>query len=414
MRIFASLAVRDFRLLWIGTAFGHIGYWAYLVAVGWLAWEMSGSGTFVGLVSAVGGLPGLVLLLPGGVAADRYGRRGIVIWSNGVTFVAAAALAILYSSGALSEGLLVLLVLLVSSASTLNLPARQALGPQLAGPGLLANAVALNAIGFNASRVLGPAVAGALIWATGIGGAFYFIASCFAAATGLTAFVGPEPARDGSARDRSVVENFLEGLRYVAREPVVRGCIVVAIIQNLFSLTYTQLMPLFAAEVFAVGGSGMGVLLSAAGFGSLLGALGSAVLSAFPYKGRVVFATGVAQGVLLVGFAQTAWFPVALLVLVAVGCAQALTLITTQMVLNLATPDELRGRAMAVYMMTWSIAPLSALPAGWAADQIGAPATLTLCGVLLVAGLLVAAVRVPHVRGFEDAKYAEGNRAPAH
>ena len=413
MRILASLAVRDFRLLWLGTSFGHVGYWAYLVAVGWLAWEMSGSGTFVGVVSAVGGLPGLALMLPGGVAADRYGRRGMVIWSNAVTFVAMAALAVLFTSGSLSEGMLLLLVLLISSASTLNLPARQALGPQLAGPGLLANAVALNAIGFNASRVIGPAVAGGLMWATGIGGAFYFIAACLAVATGLTMLVGPEPPRAASARRRSVVENFLDGVRYVAHEPVVRGCIIIAIIQNLFSLTYSQLMPLFAAQVFAVGGSGMGALLSAAGIGSLVGALGSAVLSVFPHKGRVVFTTGVLLGALLVGFALVSWFPLALVILVAVGCTQALSLITTQMVLNLATPDELRGRAMAVYMMTWSIAPLSALPAGWAADQIGAPLTLTICGALLVAGLLVAAALVPHVRDFEDGQYTEGNRDSA-
>jgi MFS family permease len=206
------------------------------------------------------------------------------------------------------------------------------------------------------------------------------------------------------------VDNFLDGLRYVAREPVVRGCIVIAIVQNLFSLTYTQLMPLFAAEIFAVGGAGMGALLSAAGIGSLVGALGSAVLSVSQRKGWVVFGTGVALGGLLAAFGQTTAFPLALVLLVAIGCTQALTMITNQMVLNLATPDELRGRAMAVYMMTWSISPLAALPAGWAADQFGVAATETACGLLLVAGILLASALLRPVREFEDTQYEQGKR----
>jgi MFS family permease len=399
---FASLQVPDFRFLWLGMAFGHVGFWMQFVAQGWLAYDLTGSATFLGLVSAAGGVPGILLMLPAGVIADRFARRGLLIWTNAAMAVCALALALALWVGVLEPWLLLVIVVVNASASAVNLPARQSLGPQLVGPALVSNAIALMAVSFNVSRWLGPALAGALIVAVGTVGAFAAQVVCLMLATAFTIAVGQEPPRDPLARSRSVGRSLVDGIQYVWHEPIVRGTVVIALLHNGLGLLYAQLMPVFAGEVFHIGAGGLGALMSSVGVGATAGAIAASFLSAYPRKGVAAFVTGVGCSVAMLVFAIVPWPLVAMAALVVLGGLQVLSMTATQMILNLTTPDEYRGRAMSVYMLTWNAAPLSALPAGWIADRVGAPLTIGGSAVITLIGFLTAAMLLGGVRRFHD------------
>lgn len=412
----ASLAVRQFRYLLFGTAAGHLGFWVGLVAQGWLAYELTKSATFLGLVSAISALPGLVLMLAAGVLADRWDRRTMLLYSNLTMALAALALTAVVASGVIQPWHLVVLVFVMACAAALNLPARQSLGPELVGPSLISNAVALNSVSFNLTRLLGPAVAGVLMAGVGPVGCFLAQTGLLLLATGLTAPLANDSDRGSPSQDRSMGQNFFDGLQHVWEEPVVRGTVIIAALQNMFGMVYSQLLPVFAGSVLmamddpghAIGGAGLGALMTALGVGATVGSFGTTGISGHPRKGAIMFATGLAYGFVIIAFAATTWLPLALAALAVLGGLQAVSMIMNQTILNLATSDEYRGRAMSVFMVTWSTSLLVALPAGWATDHIGAPITVGVTGLLTVATLAWAAVALPRVRRFRDEDYVAG------
>lgn len=400
---FASLEDQGFRSLWLGTAFGHLGFWMQIVAQGWLAYELTASATFLGLVAAAGGMPGMLFMLPAGVIADRWPRRGVLIWTNFAMAVAALALAMLLWLDRLEAWMLPVVVFANATASAINLPARQSLGPQLVGPALVANSVALMALSFNASRWLGPAIAGALIAVGGAGAAFAVQAGCMVIATILTIAIRAEPSRGDHPRSRSLRQDLLEGLRYTWRGSVVRATVLVSVLHNALGAVYHHLMPVFAgAQVFNIGAPGLGALMASVGVGATVGAVVASVLSAYPAKGRAAFATAVGSGLAMVvfGVSPSPWLAMAALVII--GCLQTLSMTANQMILNLATPDDFRGRAMSIFMLTWNVAPLSALPAGWIADRVGAPLTVTVAGLVTVSAFVAAGIAMVGLRRFRD------------
>ncbi len=404
---FAALRVRQFSYLWAGTFVGQTAFWLQVVAQGWLAYELTGSAAFLGLVSAAAALPGFLLMLPAGALADRWDRRTILLYTNATATVAALVLSIVVAASLVEPWHLVVLAGVIGCAQALNLPARQSLGPELVGPRLVSNAVALFAVSFNCSRVLGPAIAGALIPLVGLGGCFVLQTVVLAVATLLTLPVRADGPGRGTAR-RSGIDDVLDGLRFLAIQPVLRSCTLVAALQNLFGMAYSQLMPIFAGDVLAVGAAGLGALLSAVGVGSIVGAFVSAVLSAHPRKGIIMFVTSFAFAGTILAFAASRSLPAAVASLVLLGATAAVTQIACQTILNLALPGEFRGRVMSVFMMTWSIPPLAALPLGWIADRIGAPLTVGGTGVLLLIVTAVGALALKELWRFRDADYERG------
>jgi MFS family permease len=184
--------------------------------------------------------------------------------------------------------------------------------------------------------------------------------------------------------------------------PTITGLMAVAAVPILLGMTYMQLMPVFARDVLAVGPSGMGLLMSAVGAGSMVGAFISAALSDHPRKGLLLIASGLVLGGALCVFAVSQWLPLSLAALAIIGLAQALTMALDQTLLNLVTPNEYRGRMMSMYMMTWNFEPIVFLPAGWLTDQAGAPLTTVLAGVGVVASMLLIGARLKEIRNFQD------------
>jgi predicted MFS family arabinose efflux permease len=199
------------------------------------------------------------------------------------------------------------------------------------------------------------------------------------------------------------LENLVDGLRYTWQEPIVRATVIVSVLHNALGAAYHHLMPVFAGEhVFNIGAPGLGALMASVGIGATVGAFAASVLSGHPRKGVAGLATALGAGMGMVAFALMPWPPAAMAALVVVGCLQTLSMTAIQMILNIVTPDEYRGRAMSVYMLTWNAAPLAALPAGWAADHVGAPLTVAGSGLLTIGAFLFASVALAGLRLFRD------------
>jgi MFS family permease len=267
---------------------------------------------------------------------------------------------------------------------------------------MLSNAVALGSLSFNLSRVLGPAAAGVLIAGFGLHGCFLVQTVLMLVASLLTGLIRSGGDRSFASRRQSSLRNFTAGIQQVRLDPVLRGCVIVAVLQNLFGLTYSHLMPVFAEDVLSVGASGLGVLMTAVGLGSTAGAVAATALSTHRRKGFVLFATAVGYGLAIVAFSSTTWMPLALTALIALGASQAITQIATQTVLNLAVGNEYRGRVNSLFITTWSIGPAVALAAGWSADHVGAPLTVGACGLLTVISMLGAAAWLTELRRFAE------------
>jgi predicted MFS family arabinose efflux permease len=182
----------------------------------------------------------------------------------------------------------------------------------------------------------------------------------------------------------------------------VRAVFLTATVPILVGSVYAQFMPVFARDVLEVGPSGMGALMSAIGVGSLIGSFALAALSNYPRKGLIMVATGIASGISLTIFALSESFGLSLVALAATGLSLVVCLALGQTLLNLIVPDEYRGRVLSIWSLIWSLEAVIVLPAGWLADQAGAPVTVTICGLVVLVYFLIVASRRGQVRDYRQ------------
>jgi MFS family permease len=420
---FGAFSVRDFSYLWWGSFASQVGMWVQQVAVGWLAYDLTGSATFLGVVVAARSLSSVSLTLPAGVFADRWDRRRIILLSQVMILACAVVVAWLVASGAIEPWHLAVLSFVSGAAHSLNMPARQSLAPELVGRHQIANAVALNSISFNISRVLGPSIAGVLVWVAAVfsssAGAddlalrqnlslcFEVQAVLMLVAVLCTMGMHSSGSRSGQPHG-SLWGNLVDGLRYVGTTPTVRAVFLLASVPILIGNVYSQFMPVFARDVLNVGPSGMGALMSAIGVGSMIGAFALATFSSYPRKGILMVGAGLGSGVSLTAFSQSQNFNISLVTLAATGFSLVVCLAMGQTLLNLTVPDEYRGRVMSIWSMIWSLEAVTVLPAGWLADHAGAPFTVLICGILVLVYFVVLASRPGRVRDYRDGVMGPG------
>lgn len=401
---FTAMAVADYRNLIASNFASQIGQWVQQVAQGWLAYQLTGSATFLGAVATARSIPSFFVTLPGGVLADRWDRRQIILVSQLTMALNALVLAGLVVTNRIEPWHLLVSAAVGGTTMAINMPARQSLAPELAGPERIANAVALNAISFNFSRILGPSIAGFLLAVWGIGPCYMTQAGSLVVAMLWTSRIGADGAHhgEGEAVRGSIWANLVEGLVYIRSSPILMGVMAVAIIPIYLETTYQQLLPVFADDVLNVGATGLAQMVTAIGVGSMIGGFVMAALSNHPRKGMVMIGIGAISGVTLAAFAVSTWMPLTLTLLAITGLTQSVTMTMGQTMANLIIPNEFRGRVMSVYLMLWSSSPLAMLLAGWATDQFGAPITVFVSGLLVIAFFVVAGLRRSVVRDFRE------------
>jgi MFS family permease len=402
---FRSLRVRNYRLFASGQVVSLSGTWAQRVAQDWLVLRLShNSGSALGLVTALQFLPVLLFGLYGGLLADRYDKRRLLVGAQAAMGLLALALGLLDLTHTVALWHVYALAFALGLASVVDTPTRQAFVSEMVGQQDLPNAVSLNSATFNASRIIGPAIAGLAIarWGTGVvflGNA----ASYVAVIAGLLRMRPSELHRSPvSGRREGQVR---EGVRYVLERRRLAVPILLVFMVGTFGLNFQITLALVAKLVFHRGASQFGLLTSAFAFGSLLGALASARRSSPTARAMVLAALGFGVLEVVVGLAPT--FLSMMVLLVPTG-ALVLTFTTTANALvQLGAEPAVRGRVMAIYVLVFlGGTPAGAPLIGVVAEHLGPRASLTFGGVVVavsavVAGLLLAGpgpVRLASVR----------------
>jgi MFS family permease len=365
-------AYPTFRLLLLGTLATNSAFWMYQVAVGWLALQMLNSPLFVGLTGFAGGIPILILSLPAGVIIDRFDRRRVLLLAQLGVMVVAAIFAILVATERVSPWSILALVATYGAIMAFIFPTRTTIVTTLVAREHLANAVALNAAGQNATRVIGPALAGVLIALVGLAGTFAVAALLQILALAASARL---PARSdlGSTRAALNWTSLTVGLRIVAEDAFLVRIMLLALATNILVMPYLNLMPVFARDELGVGSSGLGLLLASAGLGTVGGALWVAHAHHLGTRAGAQTVTAALFSALVLVFAMTTIFPVAVLVLFVAGWMSAAFLALSQTAMQLRVDDAVRGRVVSIYLLTWGMLPIGQLGVGAVADQAGSP-----------------------------------------
>ncbi|MGH2618512.1 MAG: MFS transporter [Thermomicrobiales bacterium] len=383
-----------FQLLLLGTLATNSAFWMYQVAVGWLALQLMDSPLFVGLTGFAGGIPLLVFSLPAGMIIDRFDRRLVLLASQSGVMMLAAAFAILVGTNTIAPWSMLVLVFSSGTVMAFIFPTRTTIVTSLVSRDDLANAVALNAAGQNATRVIGPALAGVLIALIGTAGTFAVAAMlqilALAATSRLPARSGPAPARGAKGW-----AGLTLGLRIVAHDRFLLRLILLSLATNILVMPYINLMPVFARDKLHVGSSGLGLLLASTGLGTVVGALWVAHSRRLGDWTGAHTVTGAAFAVLIVAFAMTPTVLLVVLLLFAAGVLSAAFLALTQTALQMRVDDEVRGRVLSVYLLTWGMLPIGQLGVGALADRIGASLAMAAACTLALAAIGVIAWRHP-------------------
>ena len=396
-----SLRLRNYRLYFFGQLISLIGSWMQTTAQQWLVYQLTGSELSLGAVTFASFIPVLVLSLGMGVIVDRVERRRLLVITQTLFMITAAALAVLTLTGVIEYWHIILLALLTGFGNALDMPARQAFNIDLVERDDVLNAIALNSSVFNGARIIGPAIGGAVVAAVGAGPAFGLNAVSFLAVIGALLMMRLPPFTPPERRGTGWHE-LRQGLAYLVHNRTVLGLVSMVAAFNLVGFPYVVLLPVFAAEVLGTGAAGLGELLAAQGVGALVGALGLAFLGDRQAKGPMILANRamLPVAILLVGLSKTP--SISMLGLALGGYAQINQLAMTNTLIQLAVPDELRGRVVSTY--TWALGgfwPLGSLLTGWMAERMGsADAVLALAGISALIALAGRAI-FPEVRQME-------------
>lgn len=419
---FRALRHRNYRLWFFGQGLSLIGSWMQMMAQQVLVYRLTGSAAALGVISAIGLIPLAPLSLWGGSIADRIPKRTVIFIAQVIMMAQAFLLAALAWTGAVRTWHVYALAVVLAAAQAVDLPARQAFTVELVeGRGDLANAIALNSAMLNGGRALGPALAGALVAALGEGPAFLLNGLSFAAVLISLAMMRDLPPPHTSGQRTSLSSHMAEGLRHIMSQRMMVVLISLVAVSAFLSMPYNTLMPVFASKVLgnsaqpivqflcngpqplmrcrAPDALPLGMLLTTVGFGALAGALWVASLPDQARRGRWLTAGNLAFPLLLLGFAISRSFAFSLLLLFGVGFSFVTQNALANTLLQVITPDEMRGRVMSVYALSFqAFMRLGGLQAGLLADGIGAPLAVGIGAAVSLAYSVFVAVRFPRVR----------------
>ncbi len=377
---FRSLNNRDFRVYSWGQVISLSGTWMQSVALSWLVYKITGSAVALGMVTFAGSLPLLLLTYPGGIIADRFDRKRILVISQILAMIEATVLTVLTFSGLINVTWLVILALIRGSITAIELPARQSFVPDMVGKGELTNAIGINSAIWNTSRTIGPALAGLFIGIFGETICFGLNALSYVAALITLSMITVKPREDvvkpganGDSEDSNL------SVWSVLLNPKVRTVLFLSAATSLFGFQYGVLLPVVVDKVLGGDASTLGFISAAAGIGALVGSLALANRG----NSRILRpGIGLACLCLSVAIALIAFSKLLIISVVAVALAGAsisVQLSGGNSLVQSSVSESYRGRVMGLYStFMLGFAPLAAMLAGWLAELIGVSYTLYL------------------------------------
>jgi MFS family permease len=389
-RTFSSLKHRDFLILWGGTVVSHSGDWMDQIALNWLVLVISNSPLSLGLVNLCRAIPVLICTPLGGVAADHWERRRILMVTQSISMVLAFVLGVLVTTQRVTLWEIYIIAALRGTVMSFNMPARQSMLSDLVPRKDLPNAVALNMATNHLTRVLGPSLGGVLIALLGIDWLFYLNGISFLAILYTLCLL-----RDvGTHRtDASHWQELKDGFQYIRRNRLLRYLVMLALVPMFFGQPYLTMLAVFARSVLKIGPMGLGLLTSVASLGAITGALVVAGRGRGPQI-RLMVGGIIVFGVSLMLFAFSRWLIPSLLFLFVTGGAGVFYNSTNNAMIQMSVEDSYRGRVLSMLFINRGLVPLGTAFTGFLAEKFGAPMAVGfMAAMLIVLGVIAMLTR---------------------
>ena len=392
---------KHYRFLWLSSLFGFTGMQMQQVARALLAWELTESFGAVGLISLSFGLPMLCFSLVGGSLADRFEKRNLTLISQGATGLFAVINALMLVTDTITIEWLFVLGLGGGTAMALGMPARTPMMAQVVGPQNVMSAMAMSNAAMNATRLFGPAVAGAMVGLWNLESVYFLQAALYVIACGVLLFVPTGLGKDDAAtaaKRGSMFREIANGLSYVARDRRLRQLNLAMLVVSFFAMPYVMLLAGFVHEDLKRGDFEFGILQSISGVGALVGSIGVATMTQYERKPFLQWIAGIIGGLGLVGLAlgsNSFGYAGAAIAILVLGLAlTAYQTLNSTLIMDAAKP-EFYGRVMSINMLSFSAMPLMAFPLGELADSVGATNLFIAQGAVVVGCMMLFSVLNP-------------------
>lgn len=395
---YASLRIPVYRVLFIIGAFGFVATQSQAIARGWLANELSASNTGLGGVFMAFGVPMLVATPMGGVAADRYSKRTILVLTNVLLTLSALWIALAVSFDFVEYWMLLATSAMQATAFSFLVPSRMALTGEVVGRDLISNAIVLGQMSMNSARIIGPAIAGMFIGIAWIGTAGVYYFSAVLSGTAMLGCFRLPPGHPREEAGTTARSEFADSLRYVWQRRHVANLLLVSFVAVMVGFPFVAFLPRYATEILDVGSSGYGFLAAASAVGAVLVSMFIAGRSAGSAAWRIQAVSGVLFGAMLVALAVAPGYAAAVVAIAAVGAASAGFQAMNNSIVLAMSDLEYHGRVQSLMMLSFSGFGMAALPLGALADAIGLRETLAIMGTAVIAAMVVFFAASRHTR----------------
>jgi MFS family permease len=394
---FRALRHRNFRLFFVGQLISLIGTWMQMVAQAWLVLKLTNSSLMLGVVSFAGYMPIVIVALFAGVVVDHVDRRRLIIGAQTLLMLSAFALGFLTWSGVVTVYYVVALAALNGFVSSFDMPGRQAFVVEMVGREDLSNAIAMNSMIFNGARMIGPAVAGLSIGLIGVTGCFMLNGVSYLAVI-WSLFEMELPRRERREFGSQMMRQVRLGLAYVWQHRPTLWLLVLVAINMGIGMQYSVLLPVFARDLLRVGAHGYGFLMAAQGLGAVVSAIVMNSRSSAPKVLRQNLVSGIfCMAIATAGFGVSTRMSFSLLAQFFIGVGLMNHMVTTNTLLQMFVSDELRGRVMSIYTLSFiGTAPLGSLAVGYIGEHLSPRSAVMFCAAfsLLCGGLLLTKLKL--------------------
>jgi MFS family permease len=363
------------------------------MVVAWLALEMTGSTMWMGLTNGLPTASIVAFSLLGGVLADRTNRRTLLMWSRITLAALSFLMALLVTLGLIEIWQLIILVILAGGLNSLDLTVSRALVFDIVGKQKILSASSMNTMAISLGNILGPSIAGVLIARAGVDAALYLLFAAY-----LVSFIvlirvrGFQPT--AQPKGSSITRDLAEGFRYIRRTPIIASLLALGALAPMATI-YIAMMPVYSREVFSTGAQGFGFLVAAWGLGGIIGSVFLTVKGGIGHKGIIVLGSGLALGVLMIGFAYSRVFPISFALTAGFGFFAMVWLNSVNAVLQTVVSDEMRGRVIGIFTMAPQLMTLGWLLGGAMEVLMGSQITLIVSGGFVIAFSLLVLSHSP-------------------
>ncbi|HIF72519.1 MAG TPA: MFS transporter [Dehalococcoidia bacterium] len=394
---FRSLSNRNFRYLWFGQLLSATAMHADMVARSWLVWDLTGSSTSVASVLVARAIPMLILGLIGGVAADRFDRRKMLMVIQAWTLLMHVLMAVLLLTGVIELWHVYVLAFGLGAGMAMNQPVRTSIIPNLVERKDMFNAMSLNSIAINSTRLGGPALMAILIAATDVGWAYVWAAGAFIVVLWTTTKIDI-PEKSSKLPKGNPLSQLIEGFVYIGRHRAILALVLLGFGPLSIGYAHQVLLPQLVEEQYGRGIGLLGLLTSVGAVGGLTGGLYIASRKELSRKGRLMLLAALSYGLALLGFAGATYVWMAFPLIIWIGMSQTVFRAGNSVTLMELSPDRLRGRIISATLLDTALSPVAGISAGLVADQWGVGAGYALLSAGCLAVVALTLIIYPKIR----------------